>query len=162
MKKMKNVIVLFLIFIPFFLLCQSKKDLLLENKISNTLSVSYEAIINLESNDTVYYFNLNLIKAGEWGPIIRFPDTLTISNKIDFENLFNDFASSYKTIIKKEKITMRWSNLGYIISVSENINSKVFFTYKFTFFSIKPDEIVSLLRSMKNIDFGSYNLAFKE
>jgi hypothetical protein len=57
---------------------------------------------------------------------------------------------------------MRSSNLGYVLSVAENIDSKVFFSYRFSFNTIKLDEIVSLLRSMKNIDFGSYNLAFKE
>jgi hypothetical protein len=162
MKKMKNVIVLLMFCFPILLSSQTRKtDVILEKKIGlGLIDLSYEAVINLQENDTSFYFSLMF--QNQKYSYIRDYGSVFISNEDKFKSLFNDLVSAYKILMKGEKVNMSWTSSGYTLRISDNFKSKVFLYDDNKYTTINAEIIVSILKNMKNIDFGSYKLTSKD
>lgn len=159
---MKNVIVLLMFCFPILLSSQTRKtDIILEKTIGFLIILKYEASIALVENDTSFYFSLRY-QNSEYSQIMD-RVSVFIANEDDFKNLYNDLVSAYKILMKGEKVNLYWSSSRYKLSINEKFKTKVFlYNDEDKYTTINAEIIVSILKNMKNIDFGSYKLITKD
>lgn len=112
---MKNLILMFFVFLNLNIAKSQTKTITLIERDINSLKVKYLKISNLDSDDIQYKFSLDFSK-----PTNSYSQNLKVINfetKIEYNAFYKDLTSAYKQMNSGEAADVKWDRDKYRLSL---------------------------------------------